>query len=206
MSVPERNIDVAAERRGAVEAALAEIRAIETAQGISRSSLDEIKAVLVALAKRPELFPDRHFPGPSAGEIETLYGISEDPDHRFALYVYRPAPGKVTSPHNHSTWAVVVGIEGEEATKGYRRLDGGSAAGPARIEVEKEFVVGPAGGMGYMPHDIHSIHIGGDRPIKHLHMYGTSLLHLPDRLDFDVEAGTCRPPAGKPVVLQPVAD
>ena len=57
---------------------------------------------------------DAHFPGPDEGVAETLYLLSEDEDLNNALYLYRPAPGMSTPPHDHSTWAVIAGIEGEE--------------------------------------------------------------------------------------------
>jgi hypothetical protein len=55
--------------------------------------------------------------------------------------------------------------------------------------------------MAYMPEDIHSIHVVGTEPIMHLHMYGTSIEHLPNRIAFDVSAGTYKVYPAFPEIL-----
>lgn len=193
---------VAAERTAEVATTMAKVRDIIATEGVTRSSLERVKQALLALAARRELFPDTAFPPPSgAGEIETLFGLSEDPNGDFALYVYRPGPGKRTAPHNHATWAVVVGIEGEEPTTLWQRED---RDGKAYVTATKHVRIGPGEGMCYLPEDIHSIAIDGAAAIKHLHLYGHTLLDLPDRLDFDPCGGGARHPEGKPVVLRPL--
>ncbi len=192
-------------REQAVARMLACVRGIEQREGVSRASLEKIKQALIELSRRTELFPEAHFPPPTAGEDATLYGLSVDADNRHALYVYRPAPGKQTPPHNHTTWAIVVGIHGEEPTRVYERVTEDRATGRATLRVRDEFVVGPHTGAAYMPDDVHAIHIAGERAIMHLHLYGRSLLDLPERVNFDLARGTFSRPAGRPVVLKPVA-
>ena len=58
-----------------------------------------------------------------------LYRVSEDPDHRYALYVNSSLGGHGTPAHNHTTWAVIVGITGEELNRFYDR----SPEGPPRV-------------------------------------------------------------------------
>jgi len=197
--------DIAQARTTAIEQLLAAARDIERREGISRQSLETIKQALIALSRRVELFPDAHFPPPSPTEDATLYGLSVDVDRRFALYIYRPRPGKETPPHNHTTWAIVVGISGEEPTRVYERVAEDRAAGRATLRVSREFTVGAHTGAAYMPDDIHSIHIAGERPIMHLHLYGRSLLDLPDRVNFDLAQGTFSRPTTTPKVLPPAA-
>lgn len=178
-------------RRTAVEEAIGEIRAIERSQGVTRSSLERIREVLMALASRESLFPAQEFAPPPPGEAErsTRYLIHEDADQRFALYLNSLNPGKSTNPHDHTTWAVVVAIEGQELNRVYERVDDGSDAAGARLELVREVVVEPGRGICLMPEDIHSIHVTGERPTRHLHMYGRSLETLTERVGYDLDTG-----------------
>lgn len=193
------------ERERRVDELLSQVRGITAGGQPDLSGLRTIRDLLVDLAARTELFPDAHFPPPGSDQMETLYGLSEDADRSHALYVYRPAPGKVTVPHNHATWAVVAGIEGDEPTIVWKRLDGSTDPGACLLTIDRMLRVTPATGVYYQADDIHSIAIGGDRPIKHMHLYGHSLLDLPARIDFDPVARTCQRAVRKPTVLAPLA-
>ena len=99
-------------------------------------------------------------------------------------------PGKLTDPHNHTTWAIVAAVEGEEINRFYERTDDGTEPGKATLKQTREVVVQPGIGVAMMPDDIHSIAVVGEKPTLHLHMYGKSLDVVTDRLGFDLEAGT----------------
>ena len=193
----------AAQRDAAVAKTIAEIRAIESGKGVTRETLEQIKQKLIDLAQRTELFPEAHFPAPGPEEIQALYLLSEDADRRFALYVYRPQPGKETPPHNHTTWAVVAGISGQEPNRTFERVAGPD--GRAVLRPLREFTVGSGQAVAYLPDDFHSIHIGGTRAIMHLHMYGRSLLDLPQREHYDAALGEFVRSTLQPEVRRPVA-
>ena len=182
------NGSIAKRRAAAVGEAIAEIREIENTRGVSRDSLPAIRDVLLELADKRELFSEQDFPSASGEPL--LYLLSEDDDHRFALYLSTGLPGRSSPPHNHTTWAVIVGIDGEEENRIYRRLDDGSESGKSRVEVEDKFVVKRGTGICFMPDDIHSIHVVSDVPTRNFHMYGMSVEHLPERVKFDMEQGT----------------
>jgi len=198
-------MSIALEREKAIVDLLDQVREIERREGVSRASLEHMKDKLIALSRAGHLFPETHFPAPGPSEEATLYSLSVDPDQRFALYIYRPAPGKETAPHNHTTWAIVVGIDGEEPTRVYERVSEDRAAGRATLRQTAAFTIGAHTGATYMPNDVHSIHIAGERPIMHLHLYGRSLLDLPERVNFDLANGTFARAVGKPEVLAPVS-
>lgn len=164
-------MDRATERARAIADAVADIRAIEAEQGVTRGALERMKARLMQLAARRELFTTADFPAPIAGDTRnsTLYRLSEDDDHRFALYA-NSAKGGVHSPaHNHTVWAVIVGVEGDELNRFYRRAaEGVAETGNA--------VVRQGTGVCFLPDELHSIHIEG--PALNLHMYGKGLEQL----------------------------
>ena len=162
------------DRKREIASAVSDIRIIEKEQGVTRASLEKIRQRLVRLA-RPELFPASDFPPPApGGKLKScLYRVSEDPDHRYALYVNSSLGGHGTPAHNHTTWAVIVGVTGEELNRFYDR----TPEGPPRQKGEA--VVKQGTGVCFLPDDLHSIHI--QAPLVNFHMYGLALDHLHSR-------------------------
>lgn len=166
-------MDRVAERHRQVAAAIEDIRAIEARAGVNRDALDQIKARLTQLAARTELFTLEDFPPPGEGEKRNscLYRLYEDPQHRFALYA-NSARGRYGTPaHNHTTWAVIVGVRGgDEENRLYERTaDGG-------VRETGRHVVRAGSGIAFMPDDLHSIHI--EEPLLNFHLYGLALEQL----------------------------
>ena len=69
-------------------------------------------------------------------------------------------------------------------------LDDGTDPDRCELRLREEVIVEPGRGICFMPEDIHSIHTTGDRPTRHLHMYGLALERLDDRKAYDAETGT----------------
>jgi predicted metal-dependent enzyme (double-stranded beta helix superfamily) len=182
-------MNMTVERDQAVAETVAAVRDIESEQGVTTESLDAIRAALIALANRRELFADEDFP-PRDAETGKLYTLSQDEDLRFALYLNSSACNLETPPHDHTTWAVVVGIHGDELNRFYRRADDGSAAGKGEVEQVESFNITAGTGVTMMPSDIHSIHQEGPSLNLHLHMYGRALTELTERVQYDTDAGT----------------
>ena len=170
------------ERAGEIDAAVADVRAIEARDGVSRDSLEKIKQRLIRLAARTDLFTASDFapPEPGGKRNSCLYRVSEDGDHRFALYVNSSDGNYGTPAHNHTTWAVIVGVSGEELNRFYDRADGG-------VRQKGEHVVKQGTGVAFMPEDLHSIHI--QAPLVNFHMYGLALEQLFQREYYDAKAG-----------------
>jgi predicted metal-dependent enzyme (double-stranded beta helix superfamily) len=177
-------------RKEAVTAAIDDIRGIEEADGVNAASLDAIKAVLLKLAAHRELFPESHFPVGDDDGNSVVYRLSEDDDHRFALYASTALPGKNVYPHNHTTWAVIVGVHGDERNVFYKRTDDGSKDGIGEVQATGEFTVSFGTGVTLMPDDIHSIHVTGEEKTVHLHMYGLALEQLHARVMYNTQTGT----------------
>ncbi len=178
-------------REHEVKKTIEKIRTTEKTKGITRDSISEIKAHVIELAKIDGLFPLADFPvDPKTDGNGVIYRLSEDDDHRFALYASVGMPGKGVRPHNHTTWAVIAGIAGEEINKIYERTDDGSIAGEGTLKQIDEVVVEYGTGVAFLPDDIHSIHVEGDEKTVHLHMYGLALEQLHERVMYDQEMGT----------------
>src|SRR5438445_12817470 len=114
-------------RKREIDAAVAEVRAIERADGVTRESLEKIKQRLIRLAARQDLFTARDFPPPEPGgkRNSCLYRVSEDADHRFPLYVNSSFDNYGTPAHHHTTWAVIVGVYCDELNPFYDRVEAG---------------------------------------------------------------------------------
>ncbi len=161
------------ERSTAVAEAMADIRAIDAA-GIDRDAVELIRCRLLELAELSDLFPWSDFPAHESRDGSSLYLLSQDVDHRFALYIQSVKDTTETPPHDHLTWACIVGLEGEEVNRKYDREAG---EGPPRVS--EEFTVRRNTGIAFLPDDVHSIHVKGGA--LNFHCYGHDLLDLPAR-------------------------
>ena len=185
-------MSVADERATVIEGTVARIRKIETSQGVTRESLEAIKAELLQLAARRELFSDGDFAPPSQGGSR-LHTLSIDPDQRYALYLDCCDDDVETPPHNHTTWAVIAGVAGQELNRFYE--ESGQPAGDGRgpLAQVREVMVEPGTAVAMMPDDFHSIHVSGGRINMNLHMYGLGLTELSERVKYDFDTGTYAP-------------
>jgi rhodanese-related sulfurtransferase/predicted metal-dependent enzyme (double-stranded beta helix superfamily) len=179
---------VVEQRAGAVEELIKRVRAIETRDGVTRASLERIKAELIALASRTELFPEPHFAN-VPGRAGTIYHLAEDSDGRFALYGSAGVPGKAQPPHNHTTWASIAGVFGDEHNVFYERTDHGETPGEGRLRKTSELTIQRGNACAMLPSDFHTIEVTSKEASLHLHLYGKTLEDLPDRITFPSSAG-----------------
>jgi len=176
------------ERACAIGELIGRVRAIEGAEGVTRTSLGRIKAELIALASRTELFPAEHFAN-IPGRFGTIYHLAEDPDGRFALYGSAGVPGKAQPPHNHTTWASIAGVYGEEHNVFYERSDRAEIPGEGRLRHTSELTIRRGTACAMLPDDFHTIEVTGKSESLHLHLYGKTLEDLPDRIGFPSSTG-----------------
>ena len=166
-------------RAAAVAAAMDDIRTIEADLGVTRPGVEAIRDRLLQLAAQRDLFPLADFPAADAdsGERSRLYRLAQDADDRFALYAQRSASAVSTPAHNHTTWAVVVGFEGQELNRFYERNDEGG------VTETHQHLVEAGTGVAMLPDDLHSIHL--DAPALNFHCYGLALERLDERVYYD---------------------
>lgn len=179
------------QRQQAIRKTIERIRTIEKEQGVTPEALQDIKAVMLELAAAKELFPEEDFaPESDAKGAFPIYRLSEDDDHRFALYMSTSIGAKDVPPHDHTTWAVIVSVQGTEENRFYQRVGDYSVPGKGQIRQIGGETVRPGVGVCLMPDDVHSIHPRNERPALILHMYGCALDHLPNRVTFNMTEGT----------------
>lgn len=184
---------LAAQRRAAVDAALADVRRLIAAGAPDRATLGAVTTRLEQLAAHQALFSRADFPPPAATEgvsASTRYRLNPaDGDHGLALYLNSINPGKTTAPHNHTTWAVIVAVEGQEVNRLYERTDDRSDPARAQIHLAREFTVQPGAPIAFLPDDIHAIAVVGTEPTLHFHLYGQPLETLTGRVAIDPDTG-----------------
>ena len=192
------------QRNQAVAETVDRVRSIEQQHGVNYEALGKIRNELIELTRDKELFPRSSFPINDDGG-SAVYRISEDSDHRYALYASVGAAGKSVPPHNHTTWAVIVGVYGDELNRFYERTDDSSKEGYAELKETGSFVVQHGNGVVFLPDDIHAISTDDSEPTVHLHMYGLALDHLHERLVFDQAGKTVNTMSIRADIQTPVA-
>ena len=172
--------DRAAERASVVSDAMGDIAEIEAAGrrrgGIDRAGVERIKERLLRLAAHSDLFDDDTFPppAPDAAQSSVSYRIAQNDQDELALYVQCVADGTAAPPHEHTTWAVIVGMRGRELNRLY-----GPCAGAGEPQVQQEVMVERGTGVAMLGDDVHSIHIEG--AATNFHCYGLALERLNGR-------------------------
>jgi predicted metal-dependent enzyme (double-stranded beta helix superfamily) len=103
-----------------------------------------ITDLVAPLAKKFAQSPELRRPGYRECDAEQGFGVHmlhEEPNHDLAVFLISWLPDRGTTPHNHKTWAVVVGIEGQEQEINYDRLDDGAEPGYADLKRSGEQVM-----------------------------------------------------------------
>ena len=97
-------------------------------------------------------------------------------------------PGRGVNPHNHGTWAVVVGLSGVEKNTYWRRTDTGGDGQALNLQQVGEQRVGVGDVIAMKTGDIHSVQNETDETTLSFHVYGLHLNHT-GRSQFDLETG-----------------
>ena len=185
---------VAASRQAVIAEMIAQVRAMAQSKGISRETLEDIKAEMVQVAKRRELFPLTDFqPAGEEPGRRPMQAMHKDADGQFALYMSTSVSDQKPPPHNHATWAIIVGIQGTERSWIFERTDDGSVPGKGTVRIVDEQVAAPGTGVALMPEDIHTIQGTPDAGGRlTLHLYGVATDLQTGRVAYNEAEGTYR--------------
>lgn len=163
-----------------------DIRAIVAEETEDRAITDRIKPLALKLAAVKDWFRDEY----RTVNAEQGFGVHllhEEPNHDLAVFVFAWEPGKGVGAHDHRTWAVVAGIEGQEQEVNFERLDDGSREGYAHLVPTHEATMVPGQVAACRRDDIHSVRNTGDEVSVSLHTYGRHINYT-GRSVFDIEA------------------
>lgn len=104
---------------------------------------------------------------------ELLYPLHVAPGQP-ALYLVSDGPGVTSAPHGHGTWAVIVGLSGNELNTLYERGPGASAS----VRALRHIAVTTHDVLCLPATAIHATRAMDDVPTFHLHLYGKPLTEL----------------------------
>lgn len=180
--------DIASARARVVDAFLAQARGLlQPGAGASDDALQAVADALVSLGQHRSLFPAAHFPV-DVQRPSQVYRLAEDADGGFALYLSAGLAGKAQPPHDHTTWAVIAGVEGNERNALFRRE---KTSDPAHDTLVHQRTVDVAAGSAVVlsPTDVHTIELVDGLDGRHLHFYGRALELLDQRVVFEGKEG-----------------
>lgn len=166
----------------------ADLRMITAAETDDKAKLQRIVPLARKLAATPDLIKPQHYER-DADQGVGVHLLHEEDDHSLAVFVISWEPGRHVPPHNHNSWAVVVGLEGEEHNVCWRRKDDGSKEGYAELERDTDSFMTRGDFIAMLPAEIHSVHNEADTVALSLHTYGMHI-NYSGRSQFDLEAKT----------------
>lgn len=174
-----------------VQSYVEDIRKIAAAETDPMKVAEQVKPFAKRLAAAPGWMKDE-YRGVNEKQGFGVHLLHEEENHDLAVFVLTWMPDRGTLPHNHMTWAVVAGIEGEEHETEWRRTDDGSKAGFAKLDNVGEHTLKPGQVSACKPEDIHSVWNTGTEISISLHTYGRHINHT-GRSEFDPSQDLERP-------------
>lgn len=166
-------------------------RYVEDLRRITRETdnEDEIIGQVAPLAQRlaaDESWRDEKHYDASLEQGFGIHVLHEEPDHTLAVFAISWLPGRGAPPHDHGTWAVVVGVDGVERNVRYRRLDDRNRSDYAELDIKDDIQAGEGDVICMKTGGIHSVQNVSDGITLSLHTYGKHVNHT-DRSQFDLE-------------------
>ncbi|MBW4680828.1 MAG: cupin [Microcoleus vaginatus WJT46-NPBG5] len=107
-------------------------------------------------------------PSPETGwSVLKLY---EEPNFPLCVQIVSCLPGKVSTIHQHGTWAIVALISGQEKNTFWQRT--GEAKFPNRVQRVGEHILQGGDILGFTSNVIHCVEALGDEPTVSFHISG----------------------------------
>ncbi len=164
---------------------------IEDLRRITRETSDEDEIIrqVSPLAQRAAVGKSWLQPKHYQADPEQGFGVHllhEEPDHSLAVFAISWLPGRGTEPHDHGTWAVVVGVDGIERNVRYQRCDDGGKENYAELEVKQDFNADKGDLVCMKSGGIHMVRNETDDVTISFHTYGKHINYT-NRVQFNLE-------------------
>ena len=153
---------------------LEQVAALRLGAYPTNQQLAEVGRLMLAWSGLPGALPADALALPKAAcQQELLYPLHVAPGEP-ALYLVSDGPGVASPPHEHATWAIIVGLSGNERNVLYQRDRASGALHPLRtVDIRANDVL-------HLRADaIHATIAVDHLPTFHLHLYGKPLNELP---------------------------
>jgi predicted metal-dependent enzyme (double-stranded beta helix superfamily) len=127
-----------------------------------------------------------------AADSEQGYGVNvlhDGPDHTLFIAAVSWLPGRGALPHDHGTWAVVIGVDGPERNTFWERVDDRSRPGYAELKQIGDKICDVGDVVALPTGAIHGVLNQTERTTLSFHVYGKHLNHT-GRSQFDPEKKT----------------
>jgi predicted metal-dependent enzyme (double-stranded beta helix superfamily) len=115
-----------------------------------------------------------------------VHVLHEEPDHTLAVFAVSWLPSRGTPPHDHGTWAVIVGVDGAEKNVFWERADDRTRPGYAELRKIGEKLADRGDVVAMPAGAIHSVVNESERVTLSLHVYGKHVNHT-ERSQYDPE-------------------
>lgn len=174
-----------------LESFIEDLRLITSRESDEAAILDQVGP----LARRAALATgwlseDLYRADPELGFGSTVLHV--EPDNSLFIVADSWLPGRGVNAHDHGTWAVVVGVDGEERNTLWQRLDDGTESGYAELQSAEDRLISRGDVLLIPQGRIHSVVNETARTTLSFHVYGRHL-NLTGRSQFDPEARTEKP-------------
>ena len=118
---------------------------------------------------------------------ELLYELAISANDGPSLYLVSDGQSVSSPPHEHKTWAVIVGIRGTEINRIYEI----QSVTPKVVCSHSSVEIGPGEALIMRTHEVHSTEVTSSYASFHLHLYGQPLHTLPsfDSRRFSIACG-----------------
>jgi predicted metal-dependent enzyme (double-stranded beta helix superfamily) len=171
---------------------VADLKRIRAETADEREVISRVRPLAVRAARAKDSWLKKsHY----EADAEQGFGVSllhEEPDHSLAVFAISWLPDRGTPPHDHGTWAVVVGVDGDEKNEFFERADDRSKSGYAELKRVGAKTFGAGEVVAFPSGAIHSVWNETPKVTLSLHIYGKHINHTA-RSQFDAAKRTETP-------------
>lgn len=163
----------------------ADLRAIAADTHDEGEIISRVEPLALRLAQNKSWLNESHY-GTDPEQGFGVHLLHEEEDHSLAVFCLAWQPGRGAPPHDHGTWAVVAGVEGDEHNILYAQTGDRTRDDYAELEVKYENTVGEGELFSMRSGGIHAVVNRTDKVTLSLHTYGRHFNYT-GRSQFNLE-------------------